>query len=311
MKKKYKVLITGSQGLLGSACCKLMRHEYQVLAPTKKELNLNNLINLVKYFKKNKPHFVINCAAKVGGILANMNNQVEFVNENIIIQNNIFQLCKNFKVKKLVFIGSTCIYPKNSKLPIKESSLLEGQLESSNEGYALTKILGLKLAKFYYKEYGLKTVCPMLCNIYGTNDYFDYKKSHVLSALIKKIVDAKKNKKERLKMIGTGKAIREFMHVEDAARGIKFFLEKVDTYEHINLGSGEFISIKDLVKIIKKIENYKGKIIWEKSTKMDGMPAKYSDISRIKKFGFKHTIPLKVGIKRTIEEYKKLRRIHY
>jgi GDP-L-fucose synthase len=288
-----------------------MRHEYQVLAPTKKELNLNNLINLVKYFKKNKPHFVINCAAKVGGILANMNNQVKFVNENIIIQNNIFQLCKNFKVKKLVFIGSTCIYPKNSKLPIKESSLLEGQLESSNEGYALTKILGLKLAKFYYKEYGLKTVCPMLCNIYGTNDYFDYKKSHVLSALIKKIVDAKKNKKERLKMIGTGKAIREFMHVEDAARGIKFFLEKVDTYEHINLGSGEFISIKDLVKIIKKIENYKGKIIWEKSTKMDGMPAKYSDNSRIKKFGFKHTIPLKVGIKKTIEEYKKLRKIHY
>jgi len=311
MKKKDKVLITGSKGMLGSACCRLMIHKYQVLAPTKKELNLDNLKNLEKYFKKNKPRFVINCAAKVGGILSNMNNQVEYVNSNIIIQKNIFEVCKKFKIKKLVFIGSTCIYPRKSKLPIKESSLLEGQLESSNEGYALTKIIGLKLAKFYYKEYGLNTVCPMLCNIYGTNDYFDYKKSHVLSALVKKIVDAKKNKIKKLKMIGTGKAIREFMHVDDAARGIDFFLKKVRTYEHINLGTGEFISIKNLAKLIKKIENYKGKIVWEKSTKMDGMPAKYSDNSRIKKFGFKHTIPLKVRIKKTIEEYKKLRKIHY
>jgi len=306
MKKKYRILITGSEGMLGSACYRLMKHKYQVLATTKKDLNLNNLNSLEKYFKKNRPDFVINCAAKVGGILSNMNNQIEYVNANLIIQKNIFEICEKYKVKKLVFIGSTCIYPKKSKLPIKESALLEGQLEPSNEGYALTKILGLKLAKFYYEKYRLNTVCPMLCNIYGTNDYFDYKKSHVLSALVKKIVDAKKNKKKILKMIGTGKAIREFMHVDDAARGIDFFLKKVHTYEHLNLGTGKFISIKNLAKLIKKIANYKGKIVWEKNSKFDGMPAKYSDTTKIKKLGFRSTIPLEIGIKKTIEEYKNI-----
>lgn len=306
MTKKYKVLITGSKGMLGSACNKLMKNEYKVLTPTKKELNLDNFKKLKEYFKKNKPDFVINCAAKVGGILSNLNNQVEFVNANVIIQKNIFEICKDFKVKKLIFIGSTCIYPKNPKLPIKENSLLEGQLEPSNEGYALTKILGLKLAKFYYEEHGLNTVCPMLCNIYGTNDYFDEKKSHVLSALVKKIVDAKKNNKKKLKMIGTGNAVREFMHVDDAARGIVFFLRKVHTYKHINLGTGEYISIKNLVKLIKKIVNYKGKIIWEKNSKFDGMKAKYSDVSKIKKLGFKSTVPLEIGVKKTIEEYKNI-----
>ena len=211
--------------MLGSACISLLKNKYKVLAPRRKELDIKNLKKVEKFFKTHKPDFVINAAAKVGGILSNMHDQVNFINENIDIQNNIFKASSKFKIKKLVFIGSTCIYPRNVKVPIKEESLLKGDLEPSNQGYALTKILGLKMAKFYKEEKNLNTVCPMPCNIYGTNDSFDLKKSHVLSALVKKIVDAKRKKQNKLQMIGTGNAIREFMHVNDAARGIKFFLE--------------------------------------------------------------------------------------
>tara|TARA_B100001287_G_C22632786_1_gene506041 strand:+ start:186 stop:1118 length:933 start_codon:yes stop_codon:yes gene_type:complete len=307
MKKKFKLLITGANGMIGTACYKFMKKKYRVLTPGKSELNLKNMPKLINYFKINKPDYVINAAAKVGGIISNMDDQVNFVNENIPIQTNIFEACRIFKVKKFVFIGSTCIYPRKPKLPIRENSLLEGQLEPSNEGYALTKILGLKLAKFYFKEYGLKTVCPMPCNVYGTNDYFDLNKSHVLSALIRKIVDAKYNNNLKLKMLGTGKAVREFMHVDDAARGILFFLENIDTYEHINLGTGEYTSIKKLAKKICKFANYNGKLVWEKKSKFDGMPAKYTDISKLRKLGFKTKISLDEGIKRTIKEYEKIK----
>ena len=307
MKKKFKILITGANGMIGTACAKLMKKKYKVLTPSKSELNIKNMPKLMNYFKKHRPDYVINAAAKVGGIISNMHDQVNFVNENIPIQTNIFEACRIFKVKKFVFIGSTCIYPKKPKLPIKENSLLEGQLEPSNEGYALTKILGLKLAKFYFNEYGLKTVCPMPCNVYGTNDYFDLHKSHVLSALVRKIVDAKNDNKLKLKMLGTGKAVREFMHVDDAARGILFFLEKVNTYQHINLGTGEYISIKKLAKKICKFVNYNGKLIWEKKSKFDGMPAKYTDIYKLTKLGFKTKIFLDEGIKRTINEYQQIK----
>jgi GDP-L-fucose synthase len=306
-RKRSKILITGGNGMIGRACVKLMKKKYKVLSPSKKELNLKNMSKLINYFKKNKPDFVINAAAKVGGIISNMGDQVNFVNENIPIQANIFEACRIFKVKKFVFIGSTCIYPKKPKLPIKENSLLEGQLEPSNEGYALTKILGLKLAKFYFKEYGLRTVCPMPCNVYGTNDSFDFQKSHVLSALVKKIVDAKDNNKKKLKMLGSGKAIREFMHVDDAARGLLFFIERINTYEHVNLGTGEFISIKELANKICKFINFDGKLIWQKKSKFDGMPAKYTDISKLRKLGFKTNITLDEGIKRTIKEYREIK----
>jgi len=306
INKYEKILVAGAKGMLGKAVVKILKKKgyKNILSPSKKELNFLHLIKLNQYFKKNKPKYIIMCAAKVGGIKDNQINKLQYLEENLKIQDNFFKIAKKYKTKKNVFIGSSCIYPKKSPQPIKETSLLSGKLEETNEGYALAKIIGIKKAEYYFNKYGLLTICPILCNIYGTNDNFDPNRSHVLSALVKKFVDAKFNNLDQVTLWGTGKPEREFMHVNDAAEALTILFERYNFPEIINVGSGTRISIKNLSKKIAKYSKYEGKLVWDKSM-ADGMMKKYLNISKLKKLKFKTKISIDTGIKKTIYEYKK------
>ena len=285
-----------------------LKKNIKILTPTKKELNYLNFKEVDKYFKKKRPNFVYIVAAKVGGILANKKNKIEFFENNQLIQINLFKCINKYKVKKSIFLGSSCIYPKKAKQPIKEKSLLSGHLEETNEGYALAKITGVRLAKYYNEKFYTKIICPMMCNIYGTNDNFDFNNSHVLSALIRRFVEAKKNKKNKVVLWGSGNPKREFMHVSDAAKSLIFLMKKYNKVDPINVGVGRDLSINQLARKISKIVGFNGKIFWDKS-KPDGVKRKLLDISKLKKLGFKHEITLEEGIKQTIKEFKDLKKI--
>ncbi len=307
---KPKVLIAGAHGMVGKALVSelKLKRNINILTPTKKELNYLNFKEVDKYFKKRRPNFVYIVAAKVGGILANKKNKIEFFENNQLIQMNLFKCINKYKVKKSIFLGSSCIYPKKAKQPIKEKSLLSGHLEETNEGYALAKITGVRLAKYYNEKFFTKIICPMMCNIYGTNDNFDFNNSHVLSALIRRFVEAKKNKKKKVVLWGSGNPKREFMHVSDAAKSLIFLMKKYNKVDPINVGIGRDLSINQLARKISKIVGYNGKIFWDKS-KPDGVKRKLLDISKLKKLGFKHEISLEEGIKQTIKEFKDLKKI--
>ena len=306
---KTKVLITGASGMVGRSLIKELANDktVELLLPTKNELNYLNYSEVEKYFKKKKPKYVYMLAAKVGGILANSRNKVEFFEENQIIQINLFKCIRKFKIKKSIFLGSSCIYPKNSKQPIKENTLLTGRLEESNEGYALAKISGVRLAKYYNEKYSTNIICPMLCNIYGTNDNFNYEDSHVLSALIRRFSEAKKSNKKEVKLWGSGNPRREFIHVTDAAKALVFLMNKYDGIDPINVGTGYDVSIKKLAIKISKSVGYSGKIKWDKS-KPDGVARKLLDISKISRLGFKPRVDLKDGIERTVNEFNNLKK---
>lgn len=304
MKKKDKIFVAGHKGMVGSAILRLLKTEnYQnIITVTREELDLRNEKDVEAFFELKKPDYVFLAAAKVGGIKANMTYPVEFLRDNLMIQNNIIHQCHRTKVKKIIFFGSACIYPKDCPQPMKEEYLLSGPLEPTNEGYALAKITGLKLVQYYHKEYGLKAICPNPCNLYGTNDSFDPDNSHVLSALVRKFVDAIDGKKSTVVVWGSGTARRDFMHVNDLARAVLFLIDKWDSPEIINVGPGEETSIKELVEIIAKKTGFCGNITWD--TKMpDGMPRKCLDISKLRALGFKSSITLDEGISGVIEEY--------
>ena len=305
--KEKKILIIGSTGMLGSAIKrKLKQSKYKnILSPKKNELNLFYKNRVYKYFKKNKPELVILCAAKVGGIKDNNENKLSYLEDNVLIQDNFFNAIKHFNIKKSIFVSSSCVYPKDSTRAIKEDFFMSGKLEETNEGFALAKIMGIKKAKFFFEKYKILVLCPIICNIYGTNDNYDPERSHVMSALIKKYVDAKKKNAKEVKLWGSGKPVREFMHVDDAALALIKLLEKHNSHEIINIGSSEIISIKNLSKKIMKIVGYKGKTIWDKKMK-DGMFKKYLDITKFKKFKFKPKYNLDKGIKKTVLEYKNI-----
>ena len=306
---KPKVLIAGAYGMVGKALVSelKLKNNIRLLTPTKKELNYLNFKDVDKYFKSIRPNFVYIVAAKVGGILANKENKIEFFENNQLIQMNLFKCINKYKVKKSIFLGSSCIYPKNAKQPIKENSLLSGQLEETNEGYALAKITGVRLAKYYNEKFSTKIICPMICNIYGTNDNFDFSNSHVLSALTRRFVEAKKNKKKKVVLWGSGNPKREFMHVSDAAKSLIFLMKKYNKVDPINVGTGRDLSINQLARKISKIVGYNGKILWDKS-KPDGVKRKLLDISKLRKLGFKHKISLEEGIKQTVKEFIDLRK---
>jgi GDP-L-fucose synthase len=251
-----------------------------------------------------KPDYVYILAAKVGGILANSKNHVSFFEENIQIAINLFKAIYKYKVKKTLFLGSSCVYPRHSKQPIKEEYFFKGPLEPTNEGYALAKIASIRLAYFYKRQYGLNIICPMCTNIYGTNDNYNPETSHVMSALIKKFSDAKHNSLKEVVLWGTGRPKREFMHVKDVARGLVFLMNNSNDFL-INLGVGYDISIKNLSDYIVKKLNYNGKIVWDK-TKPDGMPRKLLSTQKIDKLGFVSKIDIKSGISKTIKEYKNI-----
>lgn len=306
--KNSKVFIAGHKGMVGSAAVRVFSENGfdQIITKTRQELDLMDYNAVGAFFKSNKIDYVILAAAKVGGIQANIAKPVEFLLENLTIQNNIIHHAYENGVKKLVFMGSSCIFPKDSPQPMREEYLLDGKLEPTNEGYALAKISGIKLLEAYYKQYGFKSISLMPCNLYGTNDSFHPEHAHVLSSLVRKFVDAVDNGSEIVEIWGTGIAKREFMHVDDAANSILYFLENYDLPNFINVGWGDDLSIKDLAEIIADESGFKGSISWDTS-KPNGMMRKCMDVTKMKEIGFEPKISLREGIRKTILEYKNIK----
>ena len=292
-----RIFVAGHTGMVGSAIVRLLNNiDCEILTVSSQELDLKQSSKVDKWFDDHRPDAVFLAAAKVGGILANSSYPADFLIDNLSIQNSVITNAFKYKVKKLMFLGSSCIYPRNAKQPIKESSLLTGILEPTNEAYAIAKIAGIKLCQFYRKQYGVDYVSVMPTNLYGPGDNFHPKNSHVVAALISKFYEAVKLNKEEVIIWGTGKPLREFMHVDDLAEGLIFLMENYSEYEHVNIGTGKEISITEFAKIIKNISGWKGKIKFDDSYP-DGMPRKVMDINKISKLGWNSKIELKVGLK--------------
>jgi GDP-L-fucose synthase len=308
LNKKAKVFIAGHKGMVGSATLRLMQQQgfTNLLTAGSKELDLTNQSAVSRFFEKDKPEIVMLCAARVGGIQANIDNPATFLLDNLQIQNNVMSASLKNGVSKLLFLGSSCIYPKECPQPMKEEYLLTGKLEPTNEGYAIAKIAGIKLLEGMKKQYGFNSVSLMPCNLYGPNDSFDLAHSHVLSALVKRFVDAKEANAPAITLWGTGIARREFMHVDDMARAILFMLENYDDSQFINIGCGVDISIRELAEMIAALTGYNGKILWDNS-KPDGMLKKCMDVSRMEALGFRPEITLKAGVEQMIGIYRGLK----
>lgn len=305
MKKKNKVFITGHKGLLGSSIFKELKKKknIKILTVDRKNLDLENYQKLEKWFKNNKPDFVINAAAKAGGIEDNDKYPVDYMIINIKIQTNLIDLSHKYKVKKFLFIGSSCIYPKFSKVPIKETELLKGELEPTNQWYALTKIHGVKLCEALNKQYGLNYSCVMPTNLFGPNDKYD-ERSHVIPALIKRMHFAKVNNKKYVKVWGDGRPKREFLYVNDCAKIICKFLFDKKYYKLVNIGTGKDISIKQLAEIIKKVVGFNGKIKFDKKMP-NGVMRKTLDISKIKKLRLNNFTDFQNAMKLTYNDFLK------
>jgi len=308
-----KIFIAGHKGMVGSAILrKLKNKSNKIVIADKKKLNLLNQKSVLSFFKKNKFNEVYLCAAKVGGIHANNTYLADFIYQNLEIQSNLIHSAYLTKVKKLMFLGSSCVYPKKPKIPIKEEYLLTSELENTNEMYAIAKIAGLKMCKAYNAQFKTDFRAIMPTNLYGQNDNYDSLNSHVLAALIKKIVLAKKQNKKSFIVWGTGRPRREFLHVDDLADATvkimnlskkKYNKVAGEKFPFINVGSGSDISVKDLAKLISKIVEFKGKMIFDKS-KPDGTFRKLMDNSKLRKIKWKPKISLNSGIKKTIEDFK-------
>ena len=308
MEKQDKIYVAGHRGMVGSAIVRLLesRGFGNLLLAGRDELDLKDSLAVAEFFKSQRPDIVILAAARVGGIQENLDFPAEFLYENLVIQNNVIHQSYLHEVKKFCFLGSSCIYPRLCPQPMKEEYLLSGPLEPTNEGYALAKIVGLKMVEFYHRQYGFDGVSIMPCNLYGTGDNFDPDHSHVLSALVKKFVDAVDSQAESVTVWGSGKARREFMHVADAAEAILFVMDHSELTGLVNIGVGSEVTIKELAFMIAEKTGYKGKIDWNAS-RPDGMPRKCMDVSQIRKLGFKSKISLEQGVQKTIEEYRELK----
>ncbi len=299
------IWVTGASGMVGTSLVKkLSKINCKILKPNRRRLDLLNNNDVYEYVKKNRPDIVFMTAAKVGGIFANNRYPGDYIYENLQIQNNIINASKIFKVKKLIFIGSSCIYPKMCKQPIKEDYLLSGYLEQTNQWYAIAKIAGIKMVQAYRRQYKCNFISVMPCNMYGPKDNYDLKNSHVMAALINKFVYANKKKIKNVQIWGTGKPKREFMHVDDFSEALIKIAKYYDSHEPINVGSGYEITITNLAKLIKKILNYPGKIVYNKKFP-DGTPRKILNSSKVKKLGWKPNIKLSTGISEVIEDFKK------
>jgi GDP-L-fucose synthase len=303
------ILVTGSSGMVGTALLKKLKKKgyNHLLLPDSKELDLRNQKRVENYFEINKPEYVFHIAAKVGGIAANITSPAEFLYDNLAIETNVIESARKNLVKKLLFLGSSCIYPRDCPQPMKEEYLLTGKLEPTNEGYALAKICGLKMCEYYNKQYGTDFISLMPPNIYGINDHFQSEKSHVISALITKFYHAKKNELDSVEVWGTGISKREFLFVEDVTDAMVYFMENhsaKETGPFVNIGSEEDISIKDLAFLIKDMIGYTGELKFN-TTKPDGMPKKLLDSSKAADLGWKAKTNLKEGLRKTIDWYVK------
>src|SRR5213596_2168365 len=302
MDKSDKIFVAGYRGLVGSALVRGLEHGgfHNLPKRDRSQLDLADERAVQNFFAQEKPAIVIFAAAKVGGIKANNDYPVEFLLDNLRIQNNVIYAAHKAGVRKLLFLGSSCIYPKFAPQPIPETALLSGPLEPTNEAYAIAKIAGVKLCQAFSREYGAKFVSAMPTNLYGANDNFALETSHALPALIRKAHEAKVRKDQKLTVWGTGKPRREFLHVDDLASACLLLLEKYDSPEIINIGCGEDITIRELAELICDVVGFDGELVWDK-TKPDGMPRKLLDVTRIRALGWQPTISLRKGIAQTYE----------
>jgi GDP-L-fucose synthase len=297
------ILVAGGTGLVGSAIVReLKRVNRDVVGISSKDVNLLDRDKTFAYIKKLNPTAIIDAAAKVGGIGGNNAFPVEFLSQNLQIQSNLMDAAHAAKTEKFVFLGSSCIYPRNCPQPIKEDYLLTGELEQTNSAYAIAKIAGIELIKSYRKEYGYKWISVMPTNLYGPNDNFDLETSHVLPALIRKFIEAKQNNKSEVSVWGSGTPLREFLHTDDLAKAILLCMEKYDDAQQINVGSGVEISILDLANKIAEKVGFSGSIVMD-ANKPDGTPRKVLDITKVSNLGWKPTITLDQGIASTVEWY--------
>jgi GDP-L-fucose synthase len=297
------ILVAGSTGLAGSAIVReLTRIGKPVVGISSKDVDLLDRNATFNYLNKLKPNVIIDAAAKVGGISANNNYPVEFLSENIRIQTNLIDAAHSAKVEKFVFLASSCVYPKNCAQPIKEEYVLTGALEPTNSAYAIAKLAGIELIKAYRKEFGHRWISVMPTNLYGPNDNFDLESSHVFPALIRKFIEAKKTNADSVKLWGSGKPRREFLHSDDLAKAIVFCLDNYDADQQINIGTGIDLTIAEFAEKIAKNADFTGSINWDMSRE-DGTPQKVLDIQKITNLGWKPTINLDQGIKLTVEWY--------
>ena len=298
------VFVAGHKGLVGSAVVRELKNKgVEIITRTREELNLLDQEAVRGFFFEHRPDYVVLAAAKVGGILANSIYPANFIYENLTIQANVLHAASSYDIKRMVVLGSSCIYPKMCPQPIKEEYLLTGPLEPTNEAYAVAKIAGLKMAEFYHKQYGMNTISLMPTNLYGVNDNFDLTSSHVLPALIRRFYTAKLNGDKQVTCLGTGSPRREFLYVDDLARAISHVLYNYNGNELLNVGTGEDVTIKEAAEMVAKTVGYEGDIVWD-HTKPDGTPRKVLDVSRIQATGWKSEVSLEEGLKRTVEWYK-------
>ena len=304
MNKDSKIYVAGHRGLVGSAIVRNLeeRGYTNIIYRTHKELDLTKQVEVEKFFGEEKPEYVFLAAAKVGGIHANNTRPAEFIYDNLMIESNIIHSAYKYGVKKLLFLGSSCIYPKFANQPIKEEYLLTGELEPTNEAYAIAKITGIELCKFYRRQYGCDFISAMPTNLYGINDNFDLESSHVLPALIRKFHEAKINNQEEVIMWGTGKPLREFMYVDDLADALVHLMLNYSDEIHVNMGTGKDLSIGELAQIVKEVVGYEGKIVND-LTKPDGTPRKLLDVSRLEATGWKYKTELREGIEKVYKWY--------
>ena len=297
MNKTDKIYVAGHRGLVGSAIVRnLQAKGYKnIIGRTHKELDLKNQAAVSTFFKEERPDVVVLAAAKVGGIHANESAPAEFAYENLQIQCNVIQCCHEFSVKKLLFLGSTCIYPKMAPQPIPEDALLTGPLEVTNEAYAIAKIAGLKMCQFYKKQYGDDFISCMPTNLYGPHDNYDLNGSHVMPAMIRKFHEAKENGTPFVELWGTGTPLREFLYVDDMADACVFLLENYSGEQHVNIGTGKEVTIKQLAETVKECVGYEGEIKWNKDMP-DGTPRKLTDVSKLHELGWHHKVDLLEGV---------------
>jgi GDP-L-fucose synthase len=306
LDKSEKIFVAGHRGMVGSALIRRLEADgfANSLVRDRSKLDLRDESAVAKFFGEEKPAIVILAAAKVGGIKANNDYPVEFLLENLRIQNNVIRSAYENGVRKLLFLGSSCIYPKFAPQPIPETALLSGPLEPTNEAYAIAKIAGIKLCQAYAREYGANFISLMPTNLYGPNDNFDLETSHVLAALLRKAHEAKSRKDRKLLVWGSGKPRREFLHVEDLATACVLLLEKYDSPEIINVGCGEDVSIRELAELICDVVGFDGELAWD-TTKPDGTPRKLLDVTKLRALGWQPSIPLRKGIMQTYEWFLK------
>ena len=303
MNKDSRIFVAGHRGMVGSAIVRALeeRGYKHLITRTSAQLDLRDQPQVKELFEKERPEFVFLAAAKVGGIMANNTFRADFLYDNLMIEANVIHQAYLHKVKKLLFLGSSCIYPKLAPQPLKEEYLLTGELEQTNEPYAIAKITGIKLVESYRRQYGCNFISAMPTNLYGPNDNYDLNKSHVLPALLRKFHTAKAESLPEVQIWGTGTPLREFLHVDDLAEACLFMMDSYDEELFLNIGTGQDLSIKDLAEMIKDIVGYEGQLRFD-TTKPDGTPRKLMDVSKIKAIGWSPRISLSDGIKKVYEE---------